>query len=166
MGAIAGCVFATACGGGGSSSGSNSTTTITAISPSTAEWNSAAFTLAVTGSGLDRKSVVQLNGNPRSTTYVNSNQLNVSILATDTLQAGTDQVTVTASSGQTSNAVPFVIPCVLAQDTPAPEPGNKLLGDYHPKCLREPIQVRFCVVDPALTAIDVWDSCALTGRGF
>jgi len=129
--ATAGCVFATACGGGGSSSGSNSTATIAAISPTTTEWNSAAFTLTVTGSGFDQKSVVQWNGYARTTTYVNSSQLTVSIPATDTLQAGTDQVTVTGSSGQISNAMPFVIPCVVAQDTPASTQTQAQLGAYY-----------------------------------
>jgi hypothetical protein len=118
-------------GGGGSSSDSNSTATIQALSPTTVEWNSAAFTLTVTGSGFDQTSVAQWNGSPRSTTYVNSNQLNVSIPATDTLQAGTDQVTVTASSGQISNAMPFVIPCILAQDTPASTQTQARLGAYY-----------------------------------
>ena len=122
----AGCVFATACGGG-----SNSTATISAISPATAEWNSAAFTLTVTGSGFDQNSVVQWNGSPRSTTYVNSSQLSVSIPATDTLQAGTDEVSVTGASGQTSNALPFVIPCVVAQDTPASMQTQAQLGAYY-----------------------------------
>ena len=136
--ATAGCVFATACGGGGSSSDSSSTATTTAISPTiatisptTTDWNSAAFTLTVTGSGFDQSSVVQLNGYPRPTTYVNSSQLTVSIPATDTLQAGTDQVTVTGSSGQISNAMPFVIPCVFAQDTPASTQTQARLGAYY-----------------------------------
>ena len=136
--AAAGCVFASACGGGGSSSGSNSSATATnstasiaAISPTTTAWNSAAFTLTVTGSGFDQTSVVQWNGYPRTTTYVNSNELTVSIPATDTLQAGTDQVTVTGSSAQMSNAVPFVIPCVLAQDTPASTQTRARLGAFY-----------------------------------
>jgi len=136
--ATAGCVFASACGGSGYSSGSNSsatatnsTATIAAISPTTTEWNSAAFTLTVTGSGFDQSSVVQWNGYPRSTTYVNSSQLSVSIPATDTLQAGTDQVTAIGSSGQISNAMPFVIPCVLAQDTPASTQTQAQLGAYY-----------------------------------
>jgi len=136
--ATAGCVFASACGGGGSSSGSNSsatatnsTATISAISPTTTEWNSAAFTLTVTGSGFDQNSVGQWNGSPRSTTYVNSSQLSVSIPATDTLQAGTDEVTVTGGSGQTSNAMPFVIPCIVAQDTPASTQTQARLGAYY-----------------------------------
>ena len=129
--ATAGCALATACGGGGSSSSPNSTPTIAAISPTTTDWNSAAFTLTVTGSGFDQKSVVQWNGYPRTTRYVNSSQLTVSLPATDTLQAGTDQVTVTGSSGQVSNAMPFVIPCVLAQDTPASTQTRVRLGAYY-----------------------------------
>jgi hypothetical protein len=101
-------------GGGGSTSPPVPPATIQALSPTTVGWNSAAFTLTVTGSGFSPDAVVQWSGSPRPTSYVSSEQLTAKIAATDTLQSGTDSITVTGSSGGTSNAVSFSIPCVLA----------------------------------------------------
>jgi hypothetical protein len=67
-------VLAAACGGGGSTSAPNPGATIRALSPTTVEWNSAAFTLTINGSGFSPDAVVQWNGSPRPTTYVSSEQ--------------------------------------------------------------------------------------------
>jgi hypothetical protein len=118
-------------GGGGSSSDSNSTATIQALSPTTVEWNSAAFILTVWGSGFSPGAVVQWNGSVRPTTYLSSGQLTAKIAATDTLQSGTDLVTVTGSSGETSNTVSFTIPCVLASPGPASMQTQARLGAFY-----------------------------------
>jgi titin len=88
---------------------SNPVPAITTLSPTGATAGSGAFTLTVNGSGFINGSVVNFNGNARTTTYVSATQLTAAILATDVASVGTPPVTVTNSApgGGTSNAVTF-----------------------------------------------------------
>ena len=83
----------------------------TALSPARAVVGGSAFTLTVTGSKFTSSSVVQWNGATRATTFVNSTQLQASILASDIAAIGTAQVTVftPAPGGGTSSPVSFGI---------------------------------------------------------
>ena len=114
--------------GGGSSSSLNftisSTTnpapTITSISPNSLSAGSAGFTLTVTGSNFISNSVVQWNGSPRVTTFVNATTLTAAITAADILTANLDLVSVVnpTPGGGTSNAVTFTV------TTPVPSLGS------------------------------------------
>src|SRR5262245_4186700 len=57
--------------------------TITSISPTTAVAGGPAFTLVVTGTNFTATSIVQWNGNSRTTTFVDSSHLTAAIPATD-----------------------------------------------------------------------------------
>jgi hypothetical protein len=80
---------------------------ITSISPAIRIIGSATFTMTVTGTNfVSPSSVVRLEGTNRTTTYVNSTSLNVSILASDQITAGTFNITVfnPTPGGGSSNA--------------------------------------------------------------
>jgi len=80
---------------------------------------SGAFTLTVNGLGFVSGAVVNFNGNPRTTTFINGGKLTAAILATDVAAAGSPSVTVTnpAPGGGTSNAQTFSI---AAGNNPTP----------------------------------------------
>src|SRR5207248_4648546 len=66
-----------------------------------------ALTISVNGSGFVNGSVVNWNGASRTTTFVNSGQLQASISGTDIASAGTAQVTVftpTPGGGTSGNS--------------------------------------------------------------
>ncbi len=106
--------------GGGTSGGytfyidpaNNPVPTISSLSPPSASVGGAAFSLTVTGSGFaSGVSIVNWNGQPRSTIFVSATQLTASITASDLATAGTDVVTVANSSpgGGNSNSAPFYV---------------------------------------------------------
>jgi hypothetical protein len=85
--------------GGGTSSAVNLSITnpapaVSSLSPATVTVGGAAFTLTVNGSGFDTASVVQWNGSPRTTTFVNATKLTASINAADIAVSGNVTVTV------------------------------------------------------------------------
>src|SRR5215510_4784992 len=88
--------------------------TLTALAPSSAFQSGPAFTLTVTGTNFIAASVVQWNGNPRTTTFVSTTQLTASIPASDLTTAGSASVTVVspAPGGGASNALTFTITAV------------------------------------------------------
>src|SRR5439155_9710694 len=71
----------------------------------------AGFTLTVNGTGFVPGSVVNWNGSPRTTSFVNGSQLTASILASDIAVASTAAVTVINPSpgGNSSNFIFFPI---------------------------------------------------------
>jgi hypothetical protein len=71
----------------------------------------AAFTLTVNGTGFVSGAVVEWNGNARTTTFVSSEKLTASILATDVATTGTAAVTVSnpAPGGGLSNVAYFAV---------------------------------------------------------
>jgi trimeric autotransporter adhesin len=97
------------------------TPAITALSSSTTSQAStpycgaAGITLTVTGTNLTSDAIVNWNGLPRATTFVNSTQVTASILPTDTAFPGPVNVTVSNSVGN-SNSLPFTLssPTTLA----------------------------------------------------
>ena len=90
---------------------SNPVPALTSLSPSSATAGGPGFTLTITGTGFVPASAVRWNGNPRTTTYVSSTQLQAAIPASDIVGAGTAQVTVLTPSpgGGTSNALPVTV---------------------------------------------------------
>jgi hypothetical protein len=80
---------------------------LSSVSPSPVYAGGAAYTMQVSGSGFTNTSIVQVNGNPRTTTYVNSNSLTVQVLASDIATNGqlNVQVTTPAPGGGTSDYV-------------------------------------------------------------
>jgi hypothetical protein len=105
-------------GGGASNSvafsvtaASNPVPVITTLSPTSVSAGSGQFTLTVNGSSFINGSVVQWNGSPRVTAFVNSGQLTATITAADVLTANVDLITVfnPAPGGGTSNVVNFFV---------------------------------------------------------
>jgi hypothetical protein len=92
-----------ACGGGGGSSGAasnptpanNPAPTISSVSPSSVQAGGASATVAVTGTNFLESSQVAWNGNARTTTYVSSTELQVSLTSTDIAAPSADSITVT-----------------------------------------------------------------------
>jgi subtilisin family serine protease len=84
---------------------------VSSLSPANAMAGTAGFSLTVNGSGFTNASVVNWNGSPRSTTFVNSTQLRAAINAADIAAVGSAQVSVTTSppGGGTSGSLPFSI---------------------------------------------------------
>jgi|SRR5579872_6694181 len=76
--------------------------------PATPYCGATGFTLTVTGSNFDSSSVVNWNGSPRATTFVNAGQLRGSILPQDSAFPGTANVTVSNAAGP-SNTVFFTL---------------------------------------------------------
>src|ERR1019366_9021316 len=102
--------------GGGVSSGAaftigNPMPAIAALSPSTVTAGVAPFSMAVTGSGFQTSSVVQVNGANRTTTYVSATQLSAAITAADVASAGTFPVAVATPSpgGGTSSSMMLTV---------------------------------------------------------
>src|SRR5262249_28272834 len=69
------------------------------------------FPLTVNGNGFLDGAVVNLNGSPRQTTFVNNSKLIAQITAADVASAGTAQITVSnpAPGGGTSAAATFTV---------------------------------------------------------
>ena len=95
---------------------------ISTISPSAKNAGEAAFTLTVNGSNFINGSIVRLNGNDRTTAFVNSTQLTAQISAADIQTAGSYPVTVFngGPGGGTSNAINLTVnPVVIPNPTPS-----------------------------------------------
>ena len=84
---------------------------ITGLNPSGIFAGNASFPLAVMGSNFVSQGIVTVNGNPRSTTYVNPSEIEAAILASDVAQAGTLQIAVLnpQPQGGGSNDFPFTV---------------------------------------------------------
>ncbi|MGH9838638.1 MAG: beta strand repeat-containing protein [Blastocatellia bacterium] len=89
----------------------NSTPTITSLDPGSVTAGSVAFPLTVNGSSFVSGAVVNWNGSPRPTTFVNNSKLVAQITAADVAGAGTAEVAVTnpLPGGGTSNTAIFII---------------------------------------------------------
>ncbi|MDX2034450.1 MAG: pre-peptidase C-terminal domain-containing protein [Blastocatellia bacterium] len=96
----------------------NALPSISNIDPAAVNVGSIAFPLTVNGSGFVSGAVVNWNGSPRQTTFVDGTRLIAQITAADVATAGTATVTVTnpAPGGGTSIAVVFTI------NSPQPNP--------------------------------------------
>jgi uncharacterized protein (TIGR03437 family) len=102
-------------------SGGNPAPTLSSLSPATTAAGAAAFTLTANGTGFVSASVVRWNGSNRTTAFVNANQLQASIFASDVAVAGIAQVTVFSPppGGGLSNAVNFTITAATTNPVPA-----------------------------------------------
>jgi hypothetical protein len=84
---------------------------LSGISPASRTLGDPAFTLALNGSGFGTWSVVRLDGDDRTTTFLDKRHLTATIPASDMLAGGTHAITVfnPVPGGGLSNAVPFVV---------------------------------------------------------
>ena len=78
---------------------SGPTITLSSLNPASADAASGDFTLTVNGANFTSASVVNFNGAPRPTTFVNSGQLTAAITNADIANIGSYNVTVSANSG-------------------------------------------------------------------
>lgn len=97
----------------------NPTPIISGFNPDAVAAGSAAFTLNVIGSGFVPGAIVNWNGSPRQTTFVDSGRLSADVSAADVANAGTANITVfnPAPGGGTSKPMAFTI---SSQPNPAP----------------------------------------------
>jgi hypothetical protein len=112
---------------------SNPLPTVSAISPTSAVAGAAGFSLTVNGSGFISSSVVDWNGTPLATTFVNGTQLTATVTAADVAAAGGASVTVQnpAPGGGASAAVAFTIAAAPGQLSVSPGTiafGNESVG--------------------------------------
>jgi hypothetical protein len=128
-------VFTPAPGGGTTSaislSVNNPAPTLSTLSPSSASQGGPAFTLTLAGTGFVASSTVQVNGAPRTTTFVSATQLTASIPASDLASAGTPSITISSPTpgGGTSSALAFTITAVNPVPTLASlSPTSVLVG--------------------------------------
>lgn len=84
---------------------------INSLTPSAAEAGSGALIVTIDGTGFVTDSVAWFNGGARSTSFVNSTQLQMSLTAGDTATVGSYPVTVVNATpgGGTSNTVQFSV---------------------------------------------------------
>ncbi|MBZ5554703.1 MAG: putative Ig domain-containing protein [Acidobacteriia bacterium] len=100
----------------------NPVPSISSISPPSVSAGSATFTLTVNGSNFIGASMVQVNGNTRTTTFASSSQISAQIPSSDVTITGSLIITVfnPAPGGGTSNSATLTV-------TP---PGGGLKGEY------------------------------------
>jgi len=120
-------LVASGCGGSSPSSSpkaaTNALPSISWVSPASSKAGAAGFTLIVEGSNFSSSSVVQWNGNNRSTSYVRPTQLTAAITDSDLATAGSASVAVANSTaGGTSASVSFSVHASGAPSTSWPEP--------------------------------------------
>ncbi len=103
----------------------NPVPTLSSISPTSTIAGGAQFTLTVYGTNFNASSSVNLNGSPRVTNYISSNQLSVIILNSDIANAGTSTITVINPSpgGGTSTGATLTSIAVAVKFVILP-PGN------------------------------------------
>jgi len=95
----------------------NPVPTLSGLSPGSAIAGDPAFTLIANGQNFVPGAVVQFNGSPRQTTYVNQTQLIAQITEADVASGGTADITVLnpAPGGGVSNTLPFPITTLSCQ---------------------------------------------------
>ena len=114
----------------GRSGTNNPVPALASLSPSSSTVGSAGFTLSVTGSNYINGSIVRWNGANRTTSFVNSTQLNAAILTADLAAATTASVTVfnPTPGGGTSPALPFVVGVNPVPSLTALSPSSATVG--------------------------------------
>jgi hypothetical protein len=92
----------------------NPVPTLAGLSPNNATAGSPAFTLTINGANFVNGAVVQWNGAPRQTTFVDSAQLTAQVTAADVAAVGSASVTIVnpAPGGGVSNALTFTITAI------------------------------------------------------
>jgi hypothetical protein len=108
----------------------NPTPVISAISPTGVNVGGSSTTLTVDGSGFLSGSVINFNGQSRTTTFVNSTRLTATISSSDRANRGLIPITVSnpAPGGGISNAVDLAINNIVPTLTSI-SPTNKTAGD-------------------------------------
>jgi subtilisin family serine protease len=101
---------------------------ITSLSPSSATAGGSGFVLTVSGSNFTSASVVNWNGDSRSTTFSSSAQLQAAISASDITSQGTASVTVTDPGRGTSNGKAFTITSLPAPTVSSVSPSSVRRG--------------------------------------
>jgi uncharacterized protein (TIGR03437 family) len=82
---------------------------ITGLSPSSATTGSGPTTLTINGSGFAASCSVTFNGVSHAVAFISSNQLNITLSASDLAAPGTFPVVVTNPGGAASNAISFTV---------------------------------------------------------
>ncbi len=96
--------------------------TTTSINPNSKTAGSTGFDITVNGTNFISTSVVNFNGSGRSTAFNSATQLTATIPATDLVNPGSYNITITNPSpgGGTSNAISFTITPVIPPPPPPP----------------------------------------------
>jgi len=91
--------------------GPNPVPQISSLSPAGVFAGNGALTLTVMGTNFASLGIVTVNGNPRSTAFVDTTTVEAAILASDVAQAGTLQIAITnpVPNGGGSNSFPFTV---------------------------------------------------------
>src|SRR3989441_11294175 len=92
---------------------------ITSISPTSVTAEGSAFTLVVAGTNFMDFPQVEVNGTPRTTSYVSPTQLTATVLANDIAEPGTVQVRVVTSAGTSNTASLTISPASTATSSSA-----------------------------------------------
>jgi hypothetical protein len=85
------------------------TPTISSISPNSVTAGTGALTIMVNGSDFNSSSIALFNNSARTTNYINSSQLSMTLTATDISSPGTGNVSVSNGTNCVSNSVIFTI---------------------------------------------------------
>jgi uncharacterized protein (TIGR03437 family) len=93
----------------GSSQSGSSQPAITALSPSSATTGSGPMTLTIGGSGFVASCSVTFNGVSHAVTFIGSNQISITLSASDLAAQGSFPVVVTNPGGAASNTVSFTV---------------------------------------------------------
>lgn len=105
---------------------------INALSPNSSLQGGGAFTLSVVGANFTSGSMVQWNGNPLTTTFVNSQLVTAAVPASAVSKSGEDVVTVAnPASGIVSNSLTFTVPCVIEATGGASGQTRARVGAYY-----------------------------------
>jgi len=104
---------------------------IEALSPNSSAQQSAGFVLSVVGNNFTSGSAVQWNGSNLATTFVNSKLLTARVRAGGVSMPGSYAVMVVDPEGEESNAVSFVVPCVVAPFAAAATQTRAQVGAYY-----------------------------------
>jgi IPT/TIG domain/WD40-like Beta Propeller Repeat len=107
--------------------------TITSVSPATSVAGGAAFALTVTGTSFNQDTVVEWDGSPRATKFMNATTLSAQILAADIANPGTDSIVVVnpQGGGSVSTGFPYIVtaaPAAMASKFPQVVSVNALGG--------------------------------------
>jgi hypothetical protein len=102
--------------------------TITLLSPDHAATNSGAFTLGVVGTNFVNGSIVKANSASRTTTFVDSQHLNVQMLASDVQTAGSISIVVNNPNGQTSPPATFTVTSATLPTITSLSPSSTTVG--------------------------------------
>lgn len=130
----------TAAPGGGTSSGSTFTINavvlpapaLTSLAPTTGTAGTSSLLVAVLGSNFQAGAIVRVNGQNRTTSFVSSTQLTVTLTSADLLTTGTLVLTVLNPDAQASSGANFVV-------NPAPNP-TPVIASASPAAIQQGAQ--------------------------